>query len=65
MTPFIKPQTYEKWKKKSFKSFFTRGKNNVKTEFIMLCFGYNINKLHAKIQCEKCVTHIHMMKNVA
>ncbi len=38
----------------NFTRFFTRGKNNVKTEFIMPCFGYNINKLHTKIQSEKC-----------
>jgi len=49
----------------NFTRFFTRGKNNVKTEFIMLCFGYNINKLHAKIQSEKCATHLHKMKKVA
>lgn len=49
----------------NFTRFFTRGKNNVKTEFIMLCFGYNINKLHAKVQSERCATHLHEMKKVA
>ena len=29
----------------NFSRFLTRGKNSVKTEFILLCFGYNINKL--------------------
>lgn len=33
-----------------FRRFLTRGKLNVKTEFSLLSFGYNINKLHSKIQ---------------
>lgn len=37
-----------------FRRFLTRGKKNVKTEFTLLSFGYNINKLHTKIQQEKC-----------
>jgi len=49
----------------NFTGFFTRGKNNVKTEFIMLCFVYNINKLHPKVQFERCATHLHDMKKVA
>lgn len=36
-----------------FRRFLTRGKKNVKTEFILLCIGYNINKLHKNIQIEK------------
>lgn len=32
-----------------FRRFFTRGKNNVKVEFMLLCLGFNINKLHKKI----------------
>lgn len=39
-----------------FRRFLSRGKRNVKTEFILLCFGYNINKLHAKIQGNRCGT---------
>lgn len=31
-----------------FRRFFTRGKNNVKVEFMLLCLGFNINKLHKK-----------------
>lgn len=31
-----------------FRRFLTRGKKNVKTEFLLLCFAYNINKLHQK-----------------
>jgi transposase len=33
----------------NFNRFLTRGKNSVKTEFTLLCLGYNVNKLHSKI----------------
>jgi len=36
-----------------FNRFLTRGKNSVKTEFSLLSFRYNINKLHNKIQNKK------------
>ncbi|WP_418235958.1 transposase [Clostridium saccharobutylicum] len=45
-----------------FNKFLPRGKNSVKTEFILLCFGYNINKLHSKIQSEKTQKHLHELK---
>lgn len=45
-----------------FNRFLTRGKSSVKNEFILLCFGYNINKLHAKIQNERCKKHLHAIK---
>ena len=45
-----------------FNRFLTRGKNSVKTEFILLCFAYNINKLHLKIQGENCEKHLHNVK---
>jgi len=45
-----------------FNRFLTRGKNSVKNEFILLCFAYNINKLHAKIQNERCGKHLHETK---
>jgi len=32
-----------------FRRFLLRGKKNVKTEFMLLCFAFNINKLHSKI----------------
>jgi transposase len=48
-----------------FSRFLTRGKNNVKTEFILLCMGYNFNKLHAKIQKERLGKHLHPIKEVA
>jgi transposase len=47
----------------SFNRFLTRGRNSVKTEFLLLCFGYNVNKLHSKIQNEKCGKDLHEMKS--
>ena len=35
-----------------FRRFLHRGKQNVKTEFILLCFGFNLNKLHRKMSRE-------------
>ena len=35
-----------------FQRFLLRGKTRVKLEILLLCMGYNINKLHAKIQKE-------------
>lgn len=48
-----------------FNRFLTRGKNNVKTEFILLCLGYNLNKLHAKIQNERLGKHLHPVRESA
>jgi len=42
-----------------FRRFLTKGKINVKTEFILLCFGYDINKLHNKIQNDRCRILLH------
>lgn len=49
----------------NFTRFLTRGKTSVKTEFMLLCFGYNINKLHSKIQSERCGQHLHLHKETA
>lgn len=46
----------------NFNRFLTRGKSSVKTEFILPCFGYNANKLHAKIQNERYGKHLHEIK---
>ena len=46
----------------NFNRFLTRGKNSVKTELILLCLGYNVNKLHAKIQNERCGKELHELK---
>ena len=32
----------------SFRRFLLRGKKNIKTEFLLLCFSYNIKKLFNK-----------------
>lgn len=45
-----------------FDRFLTCGKINVKIEFLLLCIGYNINKLHAKIQGNRLQSHLHETK---
>jgi len=47
---------------RQFTRFLTRGKQNVKTETLLLCFGYNVNKLHSKIQSERCGKDLHIPK---
>jgi len=47
---------------RQFDRFLTRGKKNVKTEILLLCFGYNVNKLHNKIQGERCGKDLHDVK---
>ena len=45
-----------------FRRFVMRGKKNVATEFLLLAFGYNINKLHNKIQQDRCGSLLHEIK---
>ena len=45
-----------------FRRFLTKGKINVRTEFTLLCFGYNINKFHNKIQQDRCGMLLHEIK---
>lgn len=45
-----------------FRRFLTRGRSNVSTEFTLLCFGYNLNKLHKKIQTKRLGTAFHKLK---
>jgi transposase len=47
---------------RQFDRFLTRGNPNVKTELLLLCFGYNMNKLHTKIQNERCGKPLHELK---
>ncbi len=47
----------------NFNRFLTRGKNSVKTEFLLLCLGYNVNKLHSKIQNDRCGIDLHQLKS--
>lgn len=37
-----------------FRRFLMRGNSNVKIEFMLLCLGYNVNKLHSKISKNRC-----------
>ena len=46
----------------SFRRFVMRGKKNVETEFLLLSFGFNINKLHNKIQQDRCGSSLHQFK---
>ena len=48
---------------RQFDRFLTRGKQNVKTELILLCFGYNVNKLHNKIQASRIGQDLHELKD--
>ena len=48
-----------------YKRFLTRSKTSVKTEFLFLVFGYNINKLHAKIQGNRLGQQLHPLKETA
>ncbi len=48
-----------------FNRFITRGKNNVETELLLLCFGYYINKLHAKIQNKRLRTALYELRQTA
>ena len=45
-----------------FQRFLLRGKTKVKLEFLLLSFGYNINKLHSKIQNERIGHHFFEVK---
>lgn len=45
-----------------FQRFLLRGKIRVKLEILLLCMGYNINKLHAKIQNGRTGSHLFPLK---
>lgn len=45
-----------------FQRFLLRGKTKVKLEILLLCMGYNINKLHAKIQNDRLGSHLFPLK---
>ena len=45
-----------------FRRFLNRGGVKVQTELLLLCMGYNINKLHNKIQQGRCGEHLHIQK---
>ena len=45
-----------------FQRFLLRGKTKVKLEILLLCFGYNINKLHSKIQNDRLGSYLFPLK---
>lgn len=45
-----------------FQRFLLKGKTKVKIEILLLCFGYNINKLHSKIQNTRTESHLFEVK---
>lgn len=45
-----------------FRRFLLRGKQNVRTEFLFLAIGYNLNKLHSKIEQQRCGQLLHEKK---
>lgn len=47
---------------RGFSRFLTRGMINVTTEMLLLCFSYNVEKLHAKIQNGRCGNSLHKVK---
>jgi hypothetical protein len=48
-----------------FRRFMTRGKAGVRGELFLVCFGYNANKLHHKIQQGRCGRSLHPLKERA
>ena len=48
-----------------FQRFLLRGKTKVKLELLLLCMGYNLNKLHSKIQKERIGAHLFQIKETA
>ena len=45
-----------------FQRFLLRGKTKLKLEILLLCLGYNINKLRAKIQNDGLGSHMFLLK---
>lgn len=46
-----------------FQRFLLRGKTKVKLEVLVLCLGYKLNKLHAKIQNGRTGSHLFEVKS--
>ena len=42
-----------------FRRFLLRGKKNVRIEFLLMSLGHNMNKLHNKIQTDRCGVLLH------
>ena len=48
-----------------FQRFLLRGKTKVKLEILLLCMGYNLNKLHGKIQKGRTGSYLFSLKETA
>ncbi len=48
-----------------FQRFLLRGKTKVKLEILLPCMGYNINKLHGKIQKDRTGSYFFPAKETA
>ena len=48
-----------------FRRYLYRGKENVTAQSILLAIGYNINKLHHKIQSGRTGQHMFQLKKTA
>ena len=46
-----------------FQRFLLRGRTKVKLEILLLCLGYNLNKLHRKIQKGRTWSHLFQVKS--
>ena len=42
-----------------FRRFLLRGKKNIRIEFLLMSLGHNINKLHNKLQTDRCGGMLH------
>ena len=45
-----------------FRQFLLRSQVKVETELLLLCMGYNVKKLHNKIQSGRCGMYLHILK---
>lgn len=45
-----------------FRRFLMRGKKNIRIEFLLLCFGYNVNKLYNKKRENRRTELLHNLK---
>ena len=45
-----------------FRRFLLRGQVKVETEFLLLAFAFNINKLHQKVQSNRCGEYLHVAR---
>ena len=45
-----------------FRRFLTRGKCNVSVEWLLLCFAFNVLKLHHKARAGRLGSHLFLLK---